>query len=64
MSLLGQASPSPPPPLSGGNCFEPGNFSVGKRLINFGYKGVTFAGIGFVAGVFGTSLTNGLLLLR
>jgi hypothetical protein len=44
--------------------FEPGSYSAGKRLINFGYKGVVFAGIGFVAGILGTSITNGLLLLR
>lgn len=48
----------------GGNMFEPGAFSVGNRLVNFGYKGVVFACFGFLAGILGTSLTNGLILAR
>lgn len=44
--------------------FEPGPFSVGSRLLNFGYKGIVFSCFGFIAGVLGTSLTNGLLMLR
>lgn len=48
----------------GGNMFEPGAFSVAKRLTNLVYKGAVFAVIGFFAGVAGTSLSNGLLALR
>ncbi len=44
--------------------FEPGAFSVAKRLTNLVYKGGVFAVIGFFAGVAGTSLSNGLLALR
>lgn len=44
--------------------FEPGAFSVAKRLTNLVYKGAVFAVIGFFAGVAGTSLSNGLLALR
>jgi hypothetical protein len=47
----------------GGNMFEPG-FPLHKRLVNFGYKGVVFAGIGLLAGIVGTSVSNGLLVLR
>ncbi|EFJ46092.1 hypothetical protein VOLCADRAFT_81971 [Volvox carteri f. nagariensis] len=48
----------------GGNCFEPGAFTVAQRLTNLVYKGTVFAVIGFFAGVAGTSLSNGLLALR
>ncbi|GAX76058.1 hypothetical protein CEUSTIGMA_g3501.t1 [Chlamydomonas eustigma] len=48
----------------GGNMFEPGIFTGGQRLINFCYKGVVFSGIGFLAGMLGTTITNCLLLLR
>lgn len=48
----------------GGNMFEPGSYGVVKRLINLGYKGLVFAMMGFAAGAFGTSLSNGLLALR
>ena len=44
--------------------FEPGAYTAGKRLINFAYKGSTFAVIGFLAGMFGTGTSNGLLALR
>jgi hypothetical protein len=43
--------------------FEPG-FPVSKRLVNFAYKGVVFSGIGLLAGIIGTSISNGLLMLR
>ena len=43
--------------------FQPG-FSLRGRLINFAYKGVVFATIGMLAGLAGTSVSNGLLLLR
>ncbi|KAI8468296.1 MAG: hypothetical protein J3K34DRAFT_427752 [Monoraphidium minutum] len=47
----------------GGNMFEPG-FSVPSRLVNFAYKGVIFSVIGLLAGIVGTSISNGLLSLR
>ena len=40
------------------------NFGVSKRLLNFGYKGLIFALVGFGAGIAGTAISNGLLLLR
>lgn len=46
-----------------GHLFEPG-FSLGSRLINFGYKGCVFAFIGMCAGLVGTATSNGLLELR
>jgi len=48
----------------GGNMFEPGNFSAGMRLLNFGYKAGVFGAIGMLAGIFGTMTSNGLLALR
>lgn len=39
-------------------------FPVSKRLLNFAYKGAVFAVIGLLAGLVGTSISNGLLLLR
>ena len=44
--------------------FEPGAFTVVQRLTNLLYKGAVFSAIGFVAGIMGTSLTNGLLVVR
>lgn len=44
--------------------FQQGTFSVSKRLLNFGYKGLIFALVGFGAGIAGTAISNGLLLLR
>jgi enhancing lycopene biosynthesis protein 2 len=43
--------------------FEPG-FGAGKRLVNFAYKGAVFSVIGLLAGIIGTSISNGLLTLR
>lgn len=48
----------------GGNMFEKGSFSVGSRLLNFAYKGSIFAVIGFMAGITGTAISNGLLSVR
>ncbi|KAK9818885.1 hypothetical protein WJX74_007678 [Apatococcus lobatus] len=47
-----------------GHMFQPGAFGVSKRLLNFGYKGLIFALVGFGAGIAGTATSNGLLLLR
>lgn len=47
----------------GGHMFQPG-FSLAGRAINFAYKGAIFATIGMLAGLTGTSISNGLLLLR
>jgi hypothetical protein len=46
-----------------GHAFEPG-FSLGARLTNLAVKGGLFAGVGFGAGVVGTTLSNALLWLR
>ncbi len=47
----------------GGHMFQPG-FPLGKRAINFAYKGGLFAVIGMAAGLAGTVVSNGLLLAR
>lgn len=44
--------------------FEPGPFSVLDRFGTFVYKGMVFAAVGFTAGLVGTALSNGLLMLR
>jgi protein quaking len=44
--------------------FEPGPFSLVHRLGTCVYKGTVFAGVGFVAGLFGTALSNGLIAMR
>lgn len=47
----------------GGHMFEPG-FGFQARAVNFMYKGVVFAFVGMCAGLAGTSISNGLLVLR
>lgn len=44
--------------------FEPGPFSVLDRFGTFVYKGMVFAGVGLAAGLVGTALSNGLLMMR
>ncbi|KAK8950500.1 hypothetical protein KSP40_PGU016778 [Platanthera guangdongensis] len=44
--------------------FEPGPFSLFSRIGTFAYKGVTFAAVGFAAGLLGTAISNGLISLR
>lgn len=44
--------------------FEPGPFSLLDRIGTFAYKGATFAGVGFAAGLAGTAISNGLIALR
>lgn len=46
-----------------GHMFEPG-FSIGKRALNFAYKGTVFASIGISAGLVGTAISNGLIMAR
>lgn len=48
----------------GGHMFQPGNYSVVKRGLNFAYKGGIFAGIGMCSGLIGTAISNGLLMAR
>ena len=47
----------------GGHMFQPG-FPVAKRALNFVYKGCIFSLIGMFAGLVGTSISNGLLVVR
>lgn len=47
----------------GGHMFQPG-FAFGGRLVNLAYKGALFAMIGMAAGLVGTAISNGLLVLR
>jgi hypothetical protein len=47
----------------GGHIFERG-FSLGGRVINLLYKSVMFGTIGFLAGLAGTSISNGLIKVR
>lgn len=47
----------------GGHFFEKG-FTLPQRMINLGYKGFLFSFVGFGAGLVGTGLSNGLLMMR
>ncbi|XP_026425416.1 protein RETICULATA-RELATED 3, chloroplastic-like [Papaver somniferum] len=44
--------------------FEPGMFSLLDRCGTFVYKGVVFAAVGFAAGLAGTAISNGLILMK
>ncbi|CAI9782318.1 unnamed protein product [Fraxinus pennsylvanica] len=44
--------------------FEPGAYSLLNKLGTFVYKGTLFAAVGFTAGLFGTALSNGLIMMR
>ncbi|KAJ6407636.1 hypothetical protein OIU84_011011 [Salix udensis] len=44
--------------------FESGAYSLMNRLGTFVYKGTIFAAVGFVAGLVGTALSNGLIKMR
>ncbi|XP_010553176.1 PREDICTED: protein RETICULATA-RELATED 3, chloroplastic [Tarenaya hassleriana] len=44
--------------------FEPGNFSLVNRFGTLVYKGVVFAAVGMAAGLVGTALSNGLIMMR
>ena len=46
-----------------GHMFEPG-YALGKRALNFAYKGTVFASIGISAGLIGTAISNGLIAVR
>ena len=39
--------------------FDPGAYSLGSRLATLMFKGATFTMVGFVAGLAGTTLSNG-----
>lgn len=47
-----------------GHMFEAGAYNVAQRFGTFIYKGVTFAAVGFLAGLAGTAISNALLLVR
>lgn len=47
-----------------GNMFEAGQFSVSQRLGNFVFKGTAFAAMGMAAGITGTAISNGLIIVR
>ncbi|KAJ4827945.1 Protein RETICULATA-RELATED 3, chloroplastic [Turnera subulata] len=44
--------------------FEPGAYTLLNRLGTLVYKGSIFAAVGFVAGLIGTALSNGLIKMR
>ncbi|GLJ48179.1 hypothetical protein SUGI_1017360 [Cryptomeria japonica] len=44
--------------------FEAGSFNVLERMGTFVYKGTLFAAVGFVAGLVGTIISNGLISVR
>jgi hypothetical protein len=46
-----------------GNMFQPG-FPLAMRIVNLSYKGFLFALVGMAAGLAGTAVSNGLLVLR
>ncbi|KAJ0244295.1 Protein RETICULATA-RELATED 2 [Hirschfeldia incana] len=47
-----------------GHMFEPGSFTVANRFGTLVYKGVVFATVGLAAGLVGTAISNGLIMLR
>ncbi|XP_071722877.1 protein RETICULATA-RELATED 3, chloroplastic-like [Rutidosis leptorrhynchoides] len=44
--------------------FEPGAYSLVDRLGTCVYKGAVFAAVGFAAGLVGTAISNGLIIVR
>lgn len=44
--------------------FEPGPYSLMSRLGTLVYKGTVFAAVGFAAGLVGTAISNGLIMVR
>lgn len=44
--------------------FEPGNFTIINRCGTLVYKGMVFATVGLAAGLVGTAISNGLIILR
>ncbi|KAL1193789.1 Protein RETICULATA-RELATED 3 [Cardamine amara subsp. amara] len=44
--------------------FEPGNFTIMNRCGTLVYKGMVFATVGLAAGLVGTAISNGLIMLR
>ncbi|KMT14705.1 hypothetical protein BVRB_4g074720 [Beta vulgaris subsp. vulgaris] len=44
--------------------FEPGSFGLMARCGTFVYKGALFAAVGFAAGLVGTAISNGLIMVR
>ncbi|KMZ75365.1 hypothetical protein ZOSMA_11632G00010, partial [Zostera marina] len=47
-----------------GHMFEPGSYSAIERIGTLVYKGAVFGAVGFVAGLVGTVISNGLISLR
>ncbi|XP_039146225.1 protein RETICULATA-RELATED 3, chloroplastic-like [Dioscorea cayenensis subsp. rotundata] len=58
-TLPGLFSSCPP-----SHMFESGSFSFPSRFGTFVYKGLTFAAVGFIAGLAGTAISNGLIAFR
>lgn len=48
----------------GGHMFEPGAYSLSRRLLNLAYKGGVFGVVGLGAGIVGTCVSNGLIAVR
>lgn len=46
------------------NVFSTGTYTMPQRVVSFAYKGVLFGACGFMGSMVGTSLSQGLLLLR
>ncbi|KAG8376185.1 hypothetical protein BUALT_Bualt09G0036900 [Buddleja alternifolia] len=44
--------------------FEPGPYTLLNRVGTFVYKGALFAAVGFAAGLVGTAISNGLIMVR
>ncbi|XP_057477436.1 LOW QUALITY PROTEIN: protein RETICULATA-RELATED 3, chloroplastic-like [Actinidia eriantha] len=64
MSASGQTLPSIFANCPTSHMFEPGPFGLHHRLGTFIYKGVLFAAVGFAAGLVGTAISNGLIMMR
>ncbi|RAL52005.1 hypothetical protein DM860_016503 [Cuscuta australis] len=44
--------------------FQPGSYGLASRLGTLVYKGALFATVGFAAGLVGTAISNGLIMMR
>ncbi|KAL8526407.1 hypothetical protein ACS0TY_015566 [Phlomoides rotata] len=64
MSLSAQTLPSIFASSPTSHMFEPGAYSLASRLGTLVYKGTVFAAVGFAAGLVGTAISNGLIMVR
>lgn len=64
MSASAQTLPSIFASCPTSHMFQPGPYGVLDRFGTFVYKGFLFAAVGFAAGLVGTAISNGLIMMR